>query len=237
MSGKVSVERIDELMNEASEKLVRTKYFAAERLANEALQAARQIDDFERMARIVMPLQEARRQRMLQAYGTGKVFVMTEIEDAPKKPKPGCYLFQPPLVGADARRMRLLGLESEVPLVALAREPITQLRQQPIVLISPGNTIRTKVDLPEDVEEPEIEWFVRAMEELGDWAIASLDPQMEVTRRIDAIMGRLDAVGEHEGLHQALVAACEEAARQPDDNAKASKNGGAASRSRAKAEL
>jgi len=239
MAGKVGVERIDELMDQASEQLVRTKYFNVEKLANEALGLARQAGDFERMARIVMPLQEARRQRMLQALATKKVMVVTELDDPPKKPKPGCFLIQPPLVGADARRLRLAALDAEVPVLTLAREPMTQLRQQPIVAISPGQTIRTKVDPPRNREQPELEWFVRALEELGEWAVSSIDPQMEVTRRIDVLIGKLDALPDSEALHLALREACEEAAELAarDPKSKAAKHGSGNAKSRAKAEL
>jgi hypothetical protein len=238
MSADVGTDRIDELMDQASHELARTRYFDAEKLAAEALQLARQADDFERMARIIMPLQEARRQRTLQALATKKVTVIDEEKDIPTKIKPGCYLFQPMLVGADARRLRLAALEAEVPVAVLAREPMTQLRLQPIVAISPGLTIRAKVDPPKNVDRPDIEWFARAMEELGDWAVSTIDPEMEVTRRIDTLLIRLDAHPEHEGLHQALRAACEEAAQQkPDPKAKKKSNGARSADSRAQAEL
>ena len=205
-------DRIDELMEQASETLARTKYFDAEKLALEALQLARAADDFERMARIVMPLQESRRQRVLQALATKKLTIFEEEKDVPLvKFKPGCYLFQPMLVGADARRFRLAALEAKVPVAVLTREPMTQLRLYPIVAISPGLTIRAKVDPPKNIEKPEFTWFVRALEQLGDWAVGTIDPEMDVIRRIDILLSRLDALPEHEGLHQALRAACEEA--------------------------
>ncbi len=210
----IGADRIDELMDQASDALVRTKYFEAERLAAEALQLARQAEDFERMARIIMPLQEARRQRTLQALATKKVTVIASESAIPTKIKPGCYLFQPPLVGADGRRFRLAALEAEIPVAVLTREPLTQLRMQPVVAISPGFTLRTKIDPPKNYDQPEMEWFVRAMEELGDWAVGTIDPEMDVIRRLDTLLLRLDAHPEHEGLHQALRATCEEAAVQ-----------------------
>ena len=53
---------IDAKMEHASEALARCEYFLCERLAGEALGAAREKNDFERLARICLPLQEARRQ-------------------------------------------------------------------------------------------------------------------------------------------------------------------------------
>lgn len=59
---------IDELMEAASDALVAMRYFEAERLALDALLRARRGDCFDAMARIVLPLQEARRQRLDLAF-------------------------------------------------------------------------------------------------------------------------------------------------------------------------
>lgn len=54
-------QRIDELMEKASQALVQRRYFQCERLCLEALSAAHGDRDYARMARIVLPLQESRR--------------------------------------------------------------------------------------------------------------------------------------------------------------------------------
>ena len=69
-------QKIDDLMNKASESLARTAYFEAERMAVKALNMAFQDLDVERMARIVMPLLEARRQRLQQALDVGEVTII-----------------------------------------------------------------------------------------------------------------------------------------------------------------
>ena len=68
--------QIDGLMERATEALVQTSYFEAERMANKALGMARQINDFDRLARITLPLQEARRQRVLQAFDAGMIRIL-----------------------------------------------------------------------------------------------------------------------------------------------------------------
>ena len=68
--------------------------------------------------------------------------------------------------------------------------------------------MRTKIDPPADPEAPDLEWFANAMEELGDFAIESLDPALTTIRRLDALIGRLEAIPLHENLHQALEATC-----------------------------
>jgi hypothetical protein len=50
------------------------------------------------------------------------------------------------------------------------------------------------------------------MEELGDWVLGTLDPELEITRRVDALINTLNAVPEHERLHLALADACRQAA-------------------------
>ena len=217
----------DTLMEQCCESLANTRYFHAERLAVEALALARQSWDLEHMRRIIMPLLEARRQRLQPALDVGKVTIIDEpiAEDA--KVEMGCYLLRPPQVGAAARRLRLLALEQEVPVAVVCREPQTQLGLCPIVAIGPGATIRTKIDEPANPEEPDLEWFIAAMQALGDFAIDSLDPGLATLRRIDALMNRLDAIPDHEQLHLALEETCrraqheltEETSNKPADEA------------------
>src|SRR4051812_45178590 len=72
---------IDELMERASSALVTTNYFEAEKLALKALERACAAIDFERMARICMPLQEARRQKRHEAVDAGKTFIMRRLPE------------------------------------------------------------------------------------------------------------------------------------------------------------
>lgn len=214
MTASVKQRKVDELMAKASESLVKTAYFEAERMADKALQMARQEQDYDRMARIVMPLQEARRLRLQIALDTGKVIVLDKPITEDMKIKPGCYLVQPPNVGADARRLRLAALAAEVPVAVLCREPLSQTRLVPVVAIGPGTTIRAKVSPPKNADRPDLAWFTASMEELGDFAIENLDPDLPAAKRIELLIDCLEAFPEHENLHQALEAACRDAHRQ-----------------------
>jgi hypothetical protein len=216
MSGTVKLNQLDELMEKASEALVRTRYFEAEELAASALTLARSAGDFDRMARICMPLQEARRQRLQQALDVNRVTIVKDAVTDEMKVKPGCYLVQPPQVGADARRLRLNALARKTPIAVVCREPRTQLGLWPIVAICPGFSIRVKVDPPSKPEKPTMAWLVSALEALGDEAIASIDAELESDRRVDALLLRLEAHPDHEKLHQALADACRDAARQQE---------------------
>jgi len=217
--------KIDDLMDKASEALVRTKYFEAERLCEKAMLMARQNQDFELMARISLPLQEARRQRFQQAIDVGKIRIIDNPVTEDIKVDRGCYLIQPPQVGADGRRLRVAALQQEKSVAVLCREPLTALKQVPVVAIGTGATIRTRIEPPKNPAKPDMAWFVAAFEQLGDAALESLDSSLPCVRKIDALLDRLDALPEHEKLHQALAEACRAAAKDVvlNDEVKAGK--------------
>ena len=61
-----------------------------------------------------------------------------------------------------------------------------------------------------------------AIEALGDWAIQTMDPQRAPERYLDELLSRIDAVPEHQGLHQCLKEAC----RTADEAAQSAGGGG-----------
>jgi len=214
---------IDEMMERASRHLVGCEYFEAERVADRALRAARQFGDFERMARICLPLQEARRQKRDQALDIGPVAIIRAQRDLPSPLVPGAYLLQPPMIGRDGRSLRDTLDRRKTPASVLTREPLTRTGKWPIVGVGPM-VIRVQVDPPwpmarvetsvskdEDDRLPPTEWFVRASEALGDAAIAALDERDHPHYRVDDLLDFLEAHPEHEKLHQALATACREA--------------------------
>jgi len=205
--------KIDDVMAKATEALARTDYFEAERLCEQSLAIARQEADFERMARIVLPLQEARRLRFQAAIDVGKIRIVDKTVTDEVKVEAGCYLVQPPQVGADARRLRMAALQQKKAVAVLCREPLTMLKQLPIVAIGTGATIRTRIEPPKNPVKPDLAWFVAAFEQLGDAALESLDSSLPGPRKIDALLDRLNALPEHEKLHQALADACRAAAK------------------------
>ena len=218
MTSATKHRKIDELMEKASEALARMSYFEAERLAVKALNMAWQQRDYERMARILMPLQEARRLRYQIALDLAKITIIDEqLINEEFRIYPGCYLVRPPRVGAGARRLRLAAFNAEIPVAVVCREPDTILKLCPIVAISPGNSIRTQIDRPEDPDDPDMAWFVGAMEALGDAAIEDMDTGKAVEKRLEYLLGCLDAIPEHERLHQALARTCREAAQNLAD--------------------
>ena len=98
---------IDKLMDEASEALLATEYFTVVKLCKRALERARAADDFERMSRIVLPLQEARRQIRQIACDAGPRLLVTQ-RLKPSEMQPGLYLCQVPMIAAELARGHLV---------------------------------------------------------------------------------------------------------------------------------
>lgn len=212
---KSSGGKIDHLMEQATEALTATDYASCEQMCREALDAAHAANDFERMARILMPLQESRRQRRQQASDHKKVHRMAtyaELEailTGAAAFKPGCYLLEPPLVGADGTELGERALAENVPAVVLVREPVTRLGLWPLVAVGPV-TVRIRTKPP---KKPDVAWLLAAREEMGDSALSSIDPQSGVEMRVTRLLDALATMWDHEKMHQALREACEEAHR------------------------
>ena len=147
----VVMNKIDELIQQAENALAKNQFFEAERLASKALILARHDAQFSKMAISLEPLCRARAKRLEQALKAKSVSIIDEAFPDDVKIKPGCYLVQPPLVGADARRFRLIALENEIPIAVVCREPLTQLQLCPIVALCGNVVVRTKFDPPDDL--------------------------------------------------------------------------------------
>jgi hypothetical protein len=193
-------QKIDEKMERASAALEATRYFECERLCMEALRSAHSLHDFERMARIVLPLEEARRQKRLAALDAERVQVITSISPE-MKIRAGCYLLEPPqCVGVDGRALRELANSQETPTLIVVREPLTRAGLWPLVAVGPI-TVRVKTK-PSKKLTPE--WFADALEALGDVALESVDWTTPPDILVGELVDRLEATPDHDELHQRL---------------------------------
>ncbi len=235
MTTPAKAARIDELMQKAEEALKAARWFESERLAVRAIELAHQVGEFGRMARTLLALQESRRQRMqLASAGTTIKWIEGEIGEDHRVPA-GMHMLQPPLVGSDARRIRLTALRRETPALILCREPTTQLGLIPIVAIGLV-TVRARIDPPEKPAKPTKKWFLWALEELGDAAIGMIDTGMDAVRQVDYAVALLDAVPEHEALHTTLRQLCLRAEEEMREHSTVESNKQAASALREKAQ-
>lgn len=228
MITKHAAAQIDRFMEQASESLVLTRYFKAEQSALRALRTAHDARDYERMARVLLPLQEARRQKRQLAADAGLAFVLTAMREAGIT-MPGCYLVQPPMIGAEARDARDLADRREIPAIVITREPLTRAGRWPIVAVVGTLSVRTQVEPPRPLERvedsvtkdhsrepPPLAWFLGASEALGDAAIAKVNPKDPAAWRVDDLVQLLDAHPDHEKLHQRLAEACRAAMGEPE---------------------
>ena len=225
---------IDSTMERASALLLATRYFECERMCLRALGLAVRLKDWDRLARVCMPLQECRRlirQQAMDAAAGGSIHVISSAGEFSAKSGAGFYLVQPPLIGADARRMRELLWHRSVPCLVLAREPMTRAGLWPVVAVG-ERSYRAQVRPPEGVVwtgqgvrrdgalagasgVPGVAWFVSSGEALGDAAFATVDPSLPAAWRVEDILRALGAFPDHEKLHQHLEAACRAAMREP----------------------
>lgn len=214
--------QIDELMDRASEALVAMRYFESERHGLKALMLAHRALDFERMARITLPLQEARRQKAQLAMDAAAEDGVRVVNDPRARCKaPGLYLVQPPAIAIETRTLVFDADHRGVPVMALTREPLTSVGKWPVVMVNGEVAVRTQVAPPWALERvadsptrdrapgpPGVEWFLGASESLGDAAIAQVNPEDHPSYRVEDLLEFLDCHPMHEKLHQALADAC-----------------------------
>jgi hypothetical protein len=202
--------RIEKLMEKASKALQQGDYFACVEHASEALRGAHASGDYSLMSRVLMPLEEARRQIRLHAIDSGSLIVIDSEEQLESMAmEAGCYLFEPMLVGADGRGWRERAEQERVPVVVVVHEPETREGDWPLVMVGPV-TIRTRVAPPKKVT---LDWVVAANEAIGEEALEICEEIEGERGRLDELFASLQTLPDHDGLHQALHDACESLVR------------------------
>ncbi len=178
---------IDALMETASQKLSAMDYAACEQLCLQALEAAKQANDFDRIARILMPLQEARRWRRQAALDAGVHVIghKRTTDELLQQHEAGCLLLQnPPYTTEDEKAVREAALHTGRPIE---------------VLLLDADGLRAA--------------FAHALQERGDAILAKLPRDADATITATALLDQLDEIGDHEIAHQRLAEAAQQAAR------------------------
>ena len=205
--------QIQSQVDRAIDAADQASWFLAEAQWLKALIASRGRSDWSGMIQIVEGLRSARRAIRRKALVRGSVRVVDDAISETMELTAGRYLLQPPLVGADARRLIQFGREQEVPIAVICREPRTQTGLIPIVAIAPGTTIRARIDPPSKESQPSVAWFKTALDSIGEAALDRIDPADGQERRIDALLGCLDAIPDYDPVYARLIGTLEEATR------------------------
>ncbi len=205
---------IDEAMEQASRALYETRYFEAARLARGALDAALAEQDWDRVARICLPLQEARRQIRQLAVDAGHAGAVRVLRDPADPAGEGLALCMPELPEHEAVAIRDR-LDREGRPAFLLR--VAEIQPEGWVLSGiPDRGPHKLAAPPEDWAEgalPSVEWFEAAAEAIGDAAIKGAKG-LPPADRVRRLLGWLDTLPEHEKLHQRLAEAAREAAAE-----------------------
>jgi len=183
-----TAEAIDRTMEAASRALVAMNYPEAERLCLAALEPARTLGDWDRLARIMLPLQEARRQRRQIAADAGG-YVLNGDRREPQRILDDhaaglLILTDPPYSDDDAVALRRAARQRGAAVEVLHADP-TRLASM----------------------------AEKALEDLGDAALAGEDAHRSPATRIDALLNALQRVGDHELLHQRIAELARETQR------------------------
>ncbi|GEM_PF-224966 len=224
--------QVDAWMERASAALLRMDYFETIEFSLRALDRARKKKDWERIARITMPLQEARRQVRQLACDAGKVFVLRALPSRGTTLEAGFYLLEPPLIGLDGNTLGEMLRARKIPALVLVKEPTIAAGKWPIVGVGRGEfenvVVRVQVDPPAalrsapgqiiQIDPNTIQqaladgvWFQQVQEQLGDVAIRKVRSEWPAAHRVEDFIEYLDAVPDHEKLSQALESVAREA--------------------------
>ena len=222
---------INAIMESASVDLAKMRYLACEAKCLEALRLARDAGRWGDYARILMPLQEARRQRrMIAADGLirlGSGSLPGDVSDWLHESPASCILLTRPHGQREAislvQQSRLNRMHVEVLLVdGFVSDDVWRLMSYS------GPPVIVEVEAPlmawRDVwmnrhirrggksREPHVDakgrppsgWFIDATEKLGDGALASVNQPIGSVERVAELERCLDVVTDHEILHQRL---------------------------------
>jgi hypothetical protein len=211
---------LDDIMEQASQALADLDYPRCESLCLRALAQAREAGDWPGYSRVVLPLQESRRQRR-QAALDGRVRLGTAgfVGDASKlmdEAGAGCIVLTPPCSTDDAARLEARAAETQRSAEVLYAQPdpdgkfwtvhsyagplIETVRPAP-----PAELIGRWLPAQSGGPASPSHWFMQASEALGNAAIAACTAPLGDALRVEQLEQAVSAVGDHELLHQALA--------------------------------
>lgn len=207
-------------MESASQALADLDYPRCEAACLDALRQAREAGDWAYYRRIVLPLQEARRQKRQAALdGPIRLGISDRPNDLSELLPPaeaGCVVLTGPATREDAAKLQQLAAESGKAVeILFADHPrgATTWTIRSFV----GSAVHAARPAPptgwqdqwtaaETTAPPTpAHWFMQASEALGNAGLASIKNALGTVERVTEIELLLLAAGDHELLHQALA--------------------------------
>lgn len=218
-------------MDQASLKLVKMQYREAQVLCEQALKMAYDRKLWQYFARIVLPLQECRRQCRMIAV-EGHIVLGTDHlgDDALMKVDiltRGCVVFTGKDAPVQAAHLLQRARQNLRHLLVMAATPgnpgsnhwTVHSASQPTLTVSfpaPPEAWQHQTLAPQQWPEVPAEvsrwptpgdWVLDALEALGDQALKTVAPSADGVKRVDALLSALHAVSDHEILQQRLAEA------------------------------
>ena len=210
------VQSLDTIMEQASEALVKMDYFTTEALASTAFEQAMGDRCYAYAARILMPLQEARRQiRMIAAEGPihiGSAALEGGPGDWLAAQPVGCLVVTPPHTEEQAAECYDRAREARQPLEVLYA-PVPGQPQWTLASFR-GRGLRATVAAPPSQWQAftPADWFLDALEALGDAGVHQARETSDPLDRVAILRQSIAAAPHHEILHQELGALLRELA-------------------------
>ncbi|MEM6506184.1 MAG: hypothetical protein AAF711_12135 [Planctomycetota bacterium] len=213
---------LDDLMEIASQALADMDYARCESLCVEALGQASEQNDWVIYQRVLLPLQEARRQRRQAALDgpvlLGTINPQSKIESQIKGRDQGCVVLTWPSTPSDLLSLSGWVRENKRPIELLFADNTPETATWKITSTS-GPVL--SIDLPAPKQDwigrwvdpssltppTPAHWFMQASEALGDAALAAIEPAPDSLDYLRALEAALSCVDDHEILHQRLASA------------------------------
>jgi hypothetical protein len=218
---------LDQIMEDASRRLVEMDYLASETLCLEGLRRARADRDWVAYGRVLMPLQECRRQRrMIAAEASVQLGTAEGITESLESLPAGCVVVTFPLSMGDASRLAEQAASRRRHVEVLwcrdADDDLWTLETFDGAQIScrmpaPAEDLRNRsitAEQPDPLRRAG-HWFIAASEALGDAALAAVEAPLGTLDRVEQLERMVQAVGDHEILHQRLGDAARALAGEP----------------------
>ncbi|MBX2850175.1 MAG: hypothetical protein KTR15_00350 [Phycisphaeraceae bacterium] len=215
---------IDEQMETASQALAELDYARCESLCVDALRQARDASDWVTYQRVLLPLQEARRQRR-QAALDGPILLGTpgaqaDVASQIKEIEQGCVVLTWPCTSADAQALNAAVHETKWSIELLFADNASDADIWRLTSTA-GPGLSTDIPAPKAewigqwvgpaaIAPPTpAHWFMQASEALGNTALAAIEYEPGSIEYLQSLEQALACVDDHEILHQRLASAAQ----------------------------